>query len=125
MATDSIDYDGLMQANLTEVFGNRDVVQRVQAIKRLYAEDAVLYEPEAAVQGHAAIAAAVSQLLGGLPADFVFSAVAPADGHHGAGRLFWRLGPPAGPPAVSGMDLAQISEGRIQSLFVFLDPAGA
>jgi hypothetical protein len=124
MATDSIDYDGLMQANLTEVFGNRDVVQRVQAIKRLFAEDAMLYEPEAAVQGHAAIDAAVSQLLGRLPTDFVFSAVAPAAGHHGMGRLSWRLGPPDGPPAVTGMDLAQISEGCIQALFVFLDSAG-
>jgi hypothetical protein len=123
MAIDSIDYDGLMQANLTEVFGNRDVIQRVQAIKRLYAEDAMLYEPDAAVQGHAAIDAAVSRLLGRLPADFVFSAVVPAVGHHGMGRLSWRLGPPGGPAAITGMDLVQISDGRIQSLFVFLDPA--
>jgi hypothetical protein len=123
MATDSIDYDGLMQANLTEVFGNRNVIQRVRAIKRLYAEDAMLYEPDAAVQGHAAIDAAVSRLLGRLPADFVFSAVGPAVGHHGMGRLSWRLGPVAGPAAVTGMDLVHVSDGRIQSLFVFLDPA--
>lgn len=121
---DSIDYDGLMRANLARVFGDPDAARRGVAIKELYAEDAVLYEPHAAVQGHAAIAAAVTQLLGGLPPHFVFDAIEPATGHHGTGRLKWRSGPPGGPAAVTGMDLAQIRDGRIHSLFVFLDTAG-
>src|SRR5258708_6330149 len=56
MSAQSIDYDGLMQANLTRVFGERDATRRLKAIVELYADDAVLYEPpDAAASGHAAI----------------------------------------------------------------------
>jgi hypothetical protein len=43
----SIDYERLMQANLARVFGERDAKPRIAAIRELYAEDAVLYEPDA------------------------------------------------------------------------------
>ena len=121
----AIDYDHLMQANLTRVFGERDAVRRMQAIRELYAGDAVLNEPQASVRGHAAIGAAVTALLDSLPPTFVFSAVAPASGHHGVGRLLWRSGPAGGPVAVTGMDIAQIDAGRIRTLTVFVDGPSA
>lgn len=120
---DSIDYDRLMRANLAGVFGERDAKRRMAAIRELYAEDAVLYEPEAAAKGHAAIDAAVSALLSNLPPGFAFTASGPAIGHHGIGRLRWQGGPPNGPVAVSGMDIAHFQGGRIHSLYVFLEPA--
>ena len=46
-----IDYDGLMQANLVRVFGERDAGKRLKAIRELYAEDAVLNEPDASAKG--------------------------------------------------------------------------
>ena len=58
-----MNYDGLMQANLTRVFGERDAGRRIEAIRELYVEDAVLHEPHASVNGHAAISAAVTALL--------------------------------------------------------------
>jgi hypothetical protein len=118
-----INYDGLMQANLARVFGERDAARRIEAIRELYAEDAVLHEPHASVSGHVAISEAVSALLASLPPDFVFSAAGPAAGHNGLGRLNWRSGPPDGPVAVTGTDVVQIEGGRIRSLHVFLDPA--
>jgi hypothetical protein len=118
-----IDYDALMRANLARVFGERDAARRIAAIRELYAADAVLHEPHASVRGHAAISEAVSQLLASLPQDFVFSAAAPAVGHNGLGRLNWRSGPPGGPVAATGTDVAQIESDRIRSLHVFLDPA--
>ena len=39
------------------------------------------------------------------------------------GRLLWKAGPPNGPAVVSGMDVAHFEDGRIQQLYVFLDPA--
>jgi nicotinamidase-related amidase len=69
-----VNYDGLMQANLARVFGERDAERRIEAIRELYAEDAVLNEPHASAKGHAAISEAVSALLGSLPPDFVFRA---------------------------------------------------
>ena len=123
--TTAIDYDRLMQANLANVFGQRDAARRLEAIRALYAEGAVLNEPHASARGHAAICEAVTALLASLPPDFVFSAIAPASGHHGIGRLQWRSGPANGPTAVTGMDIAQFEGGRIHALTVFIDPPTA
>jgi hypothetical protein len=125
MSADSIDYDGLMQANLARVFGERDASRRMKAIAELYADSAVLYEPDASATSHAGINQAVDALLSSLPPDFVFTAIGPAVGHHGLGRLRWQSGPPNGPVGVTGTDVARIDGGRIQTLHVFLDPPGA
>src|ERR687894_2827492 len=119
----SIDYDRLMQANLARVFNERDASKRTRAIAELYAEDAVLHEPpDTAAEGHAAISEAVTRLLASLPPDFAFTATGPALGHHGIGRLRWQAGPPNGPVAVNGMDIAHFQDGRIHSLYVFIEP---
>lgn len=119
-----INYDARMQANLVNVFGERDAKRRLLAIHELYTEDAVLCEPHRAVSGHAAISSAVTALLSSLPPHFVFGAIGPAVGHHGTGRLRWQSGPASGPVAVTGMDVAQFEGGRIRTLHVFLDPTG-
>jgi len=119
----SIDYDRLMQANLGRVFNERDAKRRIAAVRELYAEDAVLYEQDSAAKGHPAIDAAAASVLSSLPPDFAFKAIGPAIGHHGIGRLRWQAGPPNGPVAVTGMDVAYFANGRIHSLYVFLEPA--
>lgn len=121
----SIDYDGLMQANLACVFGERDASRRISAIAQIYADDATLFEPQAWATGHSAISQAVAALLSSLPPDFVFTVMGPAVGHHGIGRLRWKSGPPNGPAAVTGTDVARVEGGRIQTLHVFLDPTSA
>ncbi|QND63522.1 nuclear transport factor 2 family protein [Mesorhizobium loti] len=125
MTAEPIDYDALMQANLAHVFGERDAARRMSAITKIYADDAVLYEPHAAATGHVAINQAVDTLLSSLPPGFVFTAIGPAVGHHGIGRLRWQSGPPNGPVAVTGTDVAHFQGDLIHSLYVFLDPAGA
>lgn len=121
----SIDYERLMQVNLARVFGERDASRRMKAIAELYAAHATLHEPDASAKGHAAINKAVETLLLSLPPSFVFTATGPAVGHHGVGRLRWQSGPPNGPVAVTGTDVAWIEGGRIETLHVFLDPADA
>lgn len=118
------DYDRLMQANIARVFNERDAAKRILAIRELYAEDAVLNEPQSVAKGHAAISEAVSELLANLPPDVAFTAHGPALGHHGIGRLRWWAGPLGGPAAVNGMDIAHIENDRIQSLHVFIEPGG-
>lgn len=117
-----IDYDTLMQANLTRVFGEHDAERRMVAIRELYADDAVLNEPHGSAQGHGAICEAVTALLASLPPQFVFSAQGPAIGHHGVGRLRWSAGRPGQPAAATGMDIGHFRNGRIHSLFVFIEP---
>jgi hypothetical protein len=124
-STAPINYDGLMQANLSRVFGERDAERRLAAISELYAKDAVLYEPHASAKGHVAISEAVAALLTSLPPDFAFRSAGPAVGHHGVGRLQWRSGPRDGTVVVTGTDVAHFEGGLIHSLYVFLDSASA
>jgi SnoaL-like domain len=119
----AIDYDALMQAHLTRVFGERDSGRRLSALQDLYAEDASLFEPHAAVTGHVAISSAVDALQASMPPDFGFAALGAAVGHNGVARLQWRAGPPDGPAAVTGTDVAHVENGRIKTLHVFVDPA--
>jgi len=121
----AIDYDSLMRANLTQVFGERDAHKRMSAIRRLYATDAVLNEPHASAKGHAEINDAVTALLAGLPSDFSFHVLSAVQGHHEIGVLKWGAGPHDGSFAVTGMDVAHFQDGLIHSLFVFLTPPGA
>jgi hypothetical protein len=116
-----MDYEKIMQANLERVFGERDSARRIKAIRELYVEDAELHEPQRSVQGHDAISQAVTELLAQLPADFIFTAIRPALGHNGFGRLQWRAGSPGGPVAVTGTDVAHVERGLIRTLHVFPD----
>lgn len=111
----------LMLRNLSEVFGERDSERRMAAIKNLYSEDAIFFEAERQFEGRQAISDAVAALQASFPAEFEFSAVAPPARNHDVGRLFWRLGPAGSPPVVNGMDVAQFKDGRIHSLYVFLN----
>jgi SnoaL-like domain len=120
---ESIDYDRLMQANAIRVFSERDPARRLDAIRELYTVDAVVTEPEGVSGGETAISDAVTQLLSKLPPTFVFTPIGAAIGHHDVGRLLWKAGPPNGPTAATGMDIAHFKDGRIHALYVFLDPA--
>ena len=119
---EKIYFDTLMRGNLFRVFGERDRGRRRAALDELYATDATLYEPEGVFTGRDAINGAVDALISSLPPEFVFTPVGNAVGHHGVGRLTWRAGPPGGPAAVTGTDVARVEAGRIKSLHVFLDP---
>ena len=125
MTTDTVDFNGVLQANLTGVFSERDAAKRHAAIREIYAPDAILYEPDEVSIGHDEIAHTVDALLKSMPPNFVFTALGPAAGHHGLGRLRWSAGPPEGPVAVTGLDVVRIESGRIQSLHVFLDAPAA
>ncbi len=119
----SVNFDALMQAHLARVFNERDGGRRLEALKELYTNDSTLFEPHAAVTGYAAISGAVDALQASLPPEFVFTAAGIAVGHNGLARLHWRVGPPNGPVAVTGTDVAQVENGRIKALYVFVDPA--
>lgn len=116
-----MEFEKLMLTNLELVFGERDPTRRISAIRNIYHENAELHEPERSVRGHEAISHAVSDLLRQLPPDFVFTALRPASGHHGVGRLQWGAGPAGGPFAVTGTDVVHVEGGLIRTLHVFLD----
>ncbi|WP_431469380.1 hypothetical protein [Sphingosinithalassobacter sp. LHW66-3] len=60
----------------------------------------------------------MTELLADLPEAFLFTAQRAGAGHHGLGRLQWRLGLPDGPPVATGTDVAHVEDGPIRSLHV-------
>lgn len=99
-----MDFAKLMQAN-DLVFGERDPTRRIAAIQRITDENAKLHEPERSAQGHEAISQAVADVLEHRPPDFVFTALRPAVGRNGVGRLQRGAGLAGGPFAVTGTDV--------------------
>ncbi len=114
-------YDALLRANLQRVFNERDAHKRIAAVQELFAGTPTMYEPTGIVTGRAAISEVAGALLDQFGADFAFVPEGPAVGHHGLGYLRWYAGPSAGPTVVSGVDVAEISEGKIVRLWVLLD----
>ncbi len=112
-----VDFDAVMQGHLARVFGERDGSRRLLAFQELYAEDATLFEPHAALTGHQAISRAIDTLQASVPPEFVFTPAGPAVGHHGVACLHWRAGSPDA--AVTGTDVAHVEKGPIKSLHVF------
>lgn len=117
--------DALLRSNLDRVFNQRDPEARAEAIAALYVAEPVMYEPDAVIEGRAAISAVAGGLLERFGPDFAFVAEGPAQGHHGMAVLRWHAGPVGGPVAVTGADLAEIVDGRIARLWVLLNPPAA
>jgi hypothetical protein len=116
-------YDALLRANLQRVFNERDAHKRIAAVQELFADTPTMYEPTGIVAGRAAISEVAGALLDQFGADFAFVAEGTAVGHHGLGYLRWHAGPGDGPVIVSGVDVTEISGGKIVRLWVLLDAA--
>jgi hypothetical protein len=118
---DSDGFAALMHANLTEIFGQRDGTRRREAMRRAYAENIAFTDPEGTVHGYAAVDERVRKVLDNAPETFVFGPDGPLYILSGAAAaLPWTFGPPSGPPAVRGLDIAAIADGRITSLQTLL-----
>jgi len=108
-----------MHANLMDVFAERDVTKRREAIRRTYTEDVVAADPEGTATGYEELDAKVQQILDGAPG-LVFrpeGKVYSADDLH---YLGWSLGPEGGEPVARGADAVFVRDGRISRLYTFL-----
>jgi len=114
----------LMERNVLEVFGERDSERRKSVIDELYTEDCTFSDFESDDQsvGRDALNAKVEQLLKDAPG-FVFRLAGPAEVNHDLGRARWHFGPSGAAPVVTGMDVAVFKQGRICSLYAFIDKA--
>lgn len=109
----------LMRANLLGVFGERDAERRRAAIAETYAPDVTFADPESTTTGTDALDAKAQSLLDGAP-DFVFAPDGPVRVAGDLGYLAWGFGPQEGPPAVQGLDIALVVDGRIAKLWTFV-----
>jgi hypothetical protein len=109
----------LMQANLLEVFGERDPQRRRAAIDRVYAADVRFSDPDEVVIGRAALDAKAQRILDGAP-DFVFSPSGPLRVVQDLGYQAWNLGPEGAEPVVRGVDIALVRDGVIARVYTLL-----
>jgi SnoaL-like domain len=109
----------LLLANLFAVFSERDPGRRLEVIARNYTEDVIWTDPDGTTQGHEAMNEQAQKLLDRMP-DFAFSAAGPVHVSRDLGLLAFNLGVPEQPPAVSGIDVALVRDGRIARLHTLL-----
>lgn len=113
----------LMLENLMVVFNERDPERRLEAIARNYTEDVTWTDPDGTTQGHEALNEQAQKLLDRIPG-FVFSAAGPVHVSRDLGLLTFNLGMPEQTPAVSGIDVALVRDGRIAVLYTLVPVAG-
>jgi len=108
----------LLDANLHDVFGNRDAASRAAAAERTYAEDVVFTDPESSSTGRDALVEKAAALLERAPESFVFAEDGPHYASTDTGALPWAFGP-AGAPEVRGIDVITVADGRVTRVQTF------
>ncbi|MBW8522929.1 nuclear transport factor 2 family protein [Chryseobacterium chendengshani] len=111
----------MMEDNLQQVWNEKNSTTRLEAIKKIYGEEAKLYHVGHKVKGLDAINDSVTTTLQKLPPDFIFTQLKPVTINNNLGRLIWGAGPESQPHVATGMDIAHFKDGKIKSLYVFLD----
>ncbi|MBE9179284.1 nuclear transport factor 2 family protein [Oculatella sp. LEGE 06141] len=110
----------LLERNLLEVFNNNNAANRREVIAELWADDCVFVAPEGIHRGRQEIDETVGGLLAQFPR-YQFAVDRPAQGQHGVGRLSWIYGPPEEPRRITGEDIGIIKDGKLTTLYAFID----
>ncbi|GIF17853.1 hypothetical protein Ate02nite_05830 [Paractinoplanes tereljensis] len=108
-----------MQANLLEVFNERDATRRRAAMTRTYASDVRFTDPDEVVVGHEAVDTKAQKILDEAPG-FVFTPAGPTRIAGELGYLEWNFGPEGQPPVVRGADIALVANDKITNIYTLL-----
>ncbi|SEK80305.1 nuclear transport factor 2 family protein [Parapedobacter koreensis] len=111
----------LLEKNLAQVWSERDASHRIESIRTIYAINSGLYHVGHQTTGYEAINDSVSKVLANVPATFSFFKLQPIVINNDIGRLIWGMGPNIESIVATGMDIAFFEDGKIKSLYVFLD----
>jgi hypothetical protein len=111
----------LLVKHLIEIWNERDEVLRTKAIESVYAKDITLFEEDGKITGYDAINQKISGLLNGFPPIFTITQLKPISINNNLGKLVWGVGPEGAPPVATGTDIAIFKDGKIKSLYIFLD----
>ena len=102
-----------------------DAADRLELIRRLWADDGKLFDPPMTADGHAELVAVTGALQGQFPGH-TFRRSTGIDAHHGVCRYGWHLVAPDGAVALAGMDVAVIADdGRIHRVAGFFGDLAA
>jgi hypothetical protein len=103
---------------LLAIWTETDVVVRHAAVEAHYADDVVFHDPDGDFSGYAELESFSDSLQQRFPGQH-FEMIGEPTAVGDALRTYWRFG------AVSGMDFAILYEGKITTLYAFVErPAG-
>lgn len=101
-----------------EAYGEPDPARRAALVAQVWAADGVLADPPFDATGRDGIADLTTIVLEHFPGH-IFRRTTAVDEHHGIARYGWELIGPDGSVAVSGLDVADINDGRLQRVIGF------
>ena len=109
----------LMDANLLEVFNERDDERRAAAIRSTYAPDVHWTDDEGVTVGREALDAKARKLRQQFQG-LVFTKAGPVYQTLDFGYLAWHLGPEGGDPVATGFDVAIVRNDVIAELYTVI-----
>ena len=111
----------LLLLNLNDVFGENNPVRRRAAIKEIFHEDAVFYDPKGAIfRGRDEIARIAGEIRA-IHSDFRYQPIGEPEVAGNGGRVRWVEGRPGEAPALAGTDFLIARDGRIAAIYLFFD----
>lgn len=111
----------LLVRHLNEIWNQRDQRLRLTAIESVYAKDIELFEVGEKLSGYEDVNRKVSSTLNGLPPVFSIDQLRPIVINNNVGKLDWGVGQAGAPPVATGTDIVIFENGKIKSLYVFLN----
>ena len=119
MTTTMMDVTQIIDTYLA-IWNERDAAARRALIGTTWTPDGLYLDPMLRGEGHDGIDAAIGgaqPLFPGLS----FRRTSEVDVHNDRLRFTWELGAEDGPPAMAGLDIGQIMDGRLGSIIGFFD----
>jgi SnoaL-like domain len=105
-------------------FNETDPGQRRTSIETLFTAEGTYTDPNVDLSGPDQIDGFVAQTQATFPG-YRFSLEGPVDAHHNQARFRWRAGPVEEPDRYVGFDVIVSDDGRIASVYGFMDKAPA
>jgi catechol 2,3-dioxygenase-like lactoylglutathione lyase family enzyme len=101
------------------IWNNTDAASRLTALASLYTTNVLFVDASYVSTGSEGVNTFISNLQKAHPG-FRFS-LAKIDVNHNVVRLFWNYGDKAHPAAVKGVDIITVEQGKVKSLYAFLN----
>lgn len=105
-------------------FNEIDAARRGELLATLYTSDSTYTDPHVQVRGPEQIDGFIAMTQERFPG-FTFTLGGPVDAHHDQARFQWHAGPADDPAQYVGFDVIVTDDGRIRSVYGFMDAAPA
>ena len=111
-------------ARYMAAFNETDAAERTTLVDALYSSASTYTHPHVHAQGPGEIGAFIEQTQARFPG-YTFRLGSPVDAHHDQARFQWHAGPADDPDRFVGFDVIVADNGRIRSVYGFMDAAPA